>query len=353
MPSFAATSLALGALCLATPSAARAEATAEVSIVLNEDGERLAQELGVDTETFAQDVEAKVAQALQLSEVQRFLRSFANATSFSNRGLGVEYASNGDRLVVGFAANLALSVDLGGEDDGDLPTVGLAPNFALMGALNLTRWNLPALTLHANLFHYSTDSGALHGGITSAGLHAQYKLFTPTRGTARHFARWGGLDLTTGLELAHWNLGLGGEIEHDFSYASALGVDADLYAAVGGRFDVSATTVTIPIEATTNVRFLHVLSLYTGFGLDLGLGEAEISAATSGTLRATSPGDPSTIETIGDISASASGSNSPSRFGYHLLLGAQLNIWRLRVFAQTNLQPVSDVSLALGARVAI
>lgn len=353
MPASAATSLALCALLLSLPGAARAEATADVSIILNQDGERLAQELGVDTETFAQDVEARVANALQLSEVQRFLRSFANATSFSNRGLGVEYASSGDRLVVGFAANLALSVDLGGEDDGDVPTVGIAPNFALMGSLNLARWDLPALTIQANLFRYSTDSGALHGGITSAGLHAQYKLFTPTRSKVRHFARWGGLDLTTGLELARWNLGLGGEIEHDFDYASALGVDTDLYAAVGGRFDVRATTVTLPIEATTHVRFLHVLSLYTGFGLDLGLGEAEISAATNGTLRATSPNDPNTIETIGDISASASGSNSPSRLGYHLLLGAQLNVWRLRVFAQATLQPISDVSLAVGARVAI
>lgn len=353
MPASATSAFALGALLVLVPGAARAEATADVSITLNADGVRLAQELGFDAEGFERDVEDRVASALQLSEVQRFLRSFANATSFSNRGLGVEYASNGDQLVVGFSTNLALSVDLEGEEDGDVPTVGIAPNFALTGALNLGRWNLPKFTAHANLFHYRADSGALHGGITSAGLHLQYKFFTPTRGTTRHFVRWGGLDVTGGVEVAHWNLGLGGEISHDFSYATELGLSSDLYAAVGGRFDVGATTVTLPIELTTNVRFLHVLSFYTGMGLDLGLGEAEISASTFGTLRATRPSDPETIDTIGDISASASGSNSPSRFGYHLLLGLQLNLWRLRLYTQATLQPISDISLGLGVRVAI
>lgn len=353
MPASAKPALALGALLLSVPGAARAEATAEVSITLNEDGVRLAQELGFDAEGFERDVEDKVARALQLSEVQRFLRSFANATSFSNRGLGVEYASNGDQLVVGFSTNLALSVDLEGEEDGDLPTVGIAPNFALTGALNLGRWNLPKLTAHANLFHYSTDSGALHGGITNAGLHLQYKFFTPTQGDARHFVRWGGLDVTSGVELAHWNLGLGGEISHDFTYANELGLGSDLYAKVGGRFDVGATIVTVPVELTTSVRFLHVLSFYTGMGLDLGLGDAEISASTFGTLRATRPNEPEVIDTIGDISASASGANSPSRFGYHLLFGAQLNLWRVRLYTQATLQPISDISLGLGARVAI
>lgn len=353
MPASAKSALALSALLVSLPGAALAEATAEVSVTLNEDGVRLAQELGFDAEGFERDVEDKVAHALQLSEVQRFLRSFANATSFSNRGLGVEYASNGDQLVVGFSTNLALSVDLEGEGDDDLPTVGIAPNFALTGALNLGRWNLPKLTAHANLFHYRADSGALHGGITSAGLHLQYKFFTPTRGNTRHFVRWGGLDLTSGVEIAYWNLGLGGEISHDFTYATELGLSSDLYAAVGGRFDVSSTTFTFPIELTTSVRFLHVLSFYTGMGIDLGRGEAEISASTFGTLRATRPSDPEIIDTIGDISASASGSNTPSRLGYHLLLGAQLNVWRIRLYTQMTLQPISDISLGLGARVAI
>jgi hypothetical protein len=335
----------------ALPAQVRADASSDVSITLNEDGKRLAQELGLDLETFEQDVETKVTGALQLSEVQRFLRSFANASSFSSRGIGVDYASNSERYVLGFAANIAVSADLGGDDD--VPTVGVAPNFTLMGGVNLRRWKHPELTLFGNLFHYDADSGALHGGITSLGLHAQYKLFTPTSGVARHFARWGGLDLTGGVELARWDLGLGGDLSQSFDVGTEGGASSEITAAVGGRFDLGATTVTMPIEVTTNVRLLYVLGLYAGAGLDVQVGAAEISAGTSGSLRATRPGSPEMIETIGEVSASAQGSNSPSALGYHLLFGAQLNLWRLKIFAQASVQPISDISVAAGMRVVL
>jgi hypothetical protein len=335
----------------ALPAQVRADASTDVSITLNEDGKRLAQELGLDVETFEQDVETKVTEALQLSEVQRFLRSFANASSFSSRGIGVDYASNSERYVLGFAANIAVSADLGGDDD--VPTVGVAPNFTLMGGVNLRRWKHPELTLFGNLFHYDADSGALHGGITSLGLHAQYKLFSPTSGVARHFARWGGLDLTGGLELARWDLGLGGDLSQSFDVGTEGGASSEITAAVGGRFDLGATTVTMPIEVTTNVRLLYVLGLYAGAGLDVQVGAAEIAAGTSGSLRATRPGSPEMIETIGEVSASAQGSNSPSALGYHLLFGAQLNLWRLKIFAQASVQPISDISVAAGMRVVL
>lgn len=345
---------AWGALgLLAAPRQAHADATSEVRIVLNQDGERLAQELGLDTAGFARDLEQKVESALQISEVQRFLKSFANASSFSNRGIGVDYASNSDRYVFGFAANLAVSADLGAEDDDELPTVGVAPSFTLMGGMNLRRWNHPELTVFGNVFHYGADSGALHGGVTSVGLHGQLKLFTPTAGVARHFARWGGIDITAGLELARWQLGLGGEISHTFEFPIDGGLSSDVTAAVGGRFDVGATTLTMPLEVTTNVRLLYVLGLYTGFGLDLQVGEASIGASTFGSLRATRPGSPEIVDTIGDVSASAEGSHGPSTIGYHLLLGAQVNLWRIKVFTQLTMQPISSVSAAVGMRVVI
>ena len=345
---------ALGlAVQLLTPRLAQADASASVDITLNADGQRLAEELGLDLEGFQQDVSDKVAGALQISEVQRFLRSFANATSFSNRGIGVDYASNSDRFILGLATNLAVSADLGDEGDDDVPTVGVAPNFTLMGGVNLRRWRHPELTVFANLFHYNADSGELHGGVTSLGLHAQYKLFTPTRGQKRLLVQWGGLDFTGGVELARWKLGLYGDLSHDFTFTGAAGTSSTVEATVSGRFDVGATTVTLPLEVTTNVRLLYLLSLYVGGGLDLQVGEASIGAGTSGALRGTSPTAPDTFETIGEVSARASGENSPSLLGYHVLLGVQANLWRLKIFAQASVQPISDVSVATGVRLVL
>ncbi|HRC57340.1 MAG TPA: hypothetical protein PKU97_15510 [Kofleriaceae bacterium] len=339
--------------CLTWAPTVRADATAEVKISFNADGQRLAEELGLDVEGFRQDVTDKVSDALQLSEVQRFLRSFADASSFSNRGIGVDYASNSDRYILGLAANIAVSADLGDEDDGDVPTVGLAPNFTLMGGVNLAPWHHPEIVVFGNLFHTSSDSGSLHGGITSVGLHAQYKMFTPTRGLKRYLVQWGGLDFTGGVEFARWKLGLRGELSHDFEFTGAADTASTVTAAVTGRFDVGATTVTMPLEVTTNLRFLYVASLYVGMGLDVQAGRASIGAGTTGTLRATRPDAPDTVETIGEVSASASGSNSPSPVGYHLLLGLQANLWRLKVFAQASVRPISDVSVAAGLRVVL
>ncbi|MEZ4358868.1 MAG: hypothetical protein R3B48_01720 [Kofleriaceae bacterium] len=338
--------LALGA----GAGAARADSSAEVTVILNPEGERLAQELGLDTEAFRTQAADKIASALQVAEVQRFLRSFANATSFSNRGVGADYASNAEGWVFGFAANLALSVDLGG--GAEIPTVGFAPAFALMGGLNLSRWRHPEISLFANAFHSSGDSGQLRGGITNLGLHAQYKLFTPTRGKKRYVIQWGGLDFTTGVELARWSFGLHQELEASFDLAG-VGAEASLDAGVSGRFDVGATTVTLPVEVSTNVRFLYVLSGYLGLGLDAQLGRASVGAGVEGHLRGALPGEME--QTVAEVSVSAQGRNRPSAVGYHLLLGLQANLWRVKLFTQVNLQPSTElnVALALGARLVL
>lgn len=342
---------AAAALTLGGVDRARADASAQVTITLNDTGQRLAQELGLDLSAFQDEVTTKVQDALQLSEVQRFLRSFADATSFSNRGLGVSYTAREREYQLGFAVNGAISVDLGDEGDDETPTVGVAPNLALMGGMSLSRWNLPELTVFANLFHYSTSSGALHGGITSLGLHAQLALVNPSGGRVRHLAQWGGVALTAGVELARWKLGLSDQIEHTIPLAGVDDTSSILQFAVGGRFDVGATTVTAPIELTTSVRLLHVARLYAGFGLDLSAGEATIGAGAFGALRGTHPGAPDMFETIGEISATAEGSHAPSALGHHLLLGAELAVWRLALFGQVSTQIPSALSVAAGLRV--
>jgi hypothetical protein len=364
MPRFSAV---LAYLTLASPLAsvtavaplAHADSSAAVTITFNAQGEQLARDLGFDVEGFRQRARDRIAGALQLSEVQRFLRSFANATSFSNRGIGADYASNSERLIVGVASNLAVSADLGDDSGNEVPTVGVAANVTLMAGLNLRRWKRPELTVYANVFHRSADSGQLRGAITNVGLHGQYKFFTPTIGLKRLLVQWGGVDVTAGLELARWSLGLRGELTSDFEIeAEQPGTSSTVTAALRGRFDVGSTTVSAPIEVTTNLRLLYIASLYLGLGLDLQAGHATIGAATSGTLSATRPDvvpGAGMVETIGEVSVAAEGSNRPSIAGYHLLLGAQINLWRLKVFTQASVQPSNELNLAvaLGLRLVL
>lgn len=325
---------------------AAADSAATTELELNQSGADLAADLGFDVPGFERTVAEKVQAALGISAVGGFLRSFSNATSFSNRGLGVDYASNSERAIIGIGANLSLAADL----DGELPSAGVAANAALMAGLNLRRWGHPELTVYASAFHRSASGEHLRGRITSAAAHVQYKLFSPTRGWKRLVVQWGGLDVTTGLEVAHWSYGLRGGLSTSFELANQAGTMATtIEAATAGSLGLSATTVTLPLEVTTSLRLLYLASLYVGVGLDLQAGASSLDLGVSGALTGTRP-DTGAAETIGALTVTGTGSKGPSVAGYHALLGLQANLWRLKVFTQATIDPVDKLSLAFGVR---
>lgn len=331
------------------PGVAAADSSATAEIQLNQAGVDLATRLGIDVPAFEEDLRQQIKDALGVAAVGAFLRSFSNATSFSNRGLGVDYASNSERAIIGFGANLSIAADL----DGELPSAGAAANATLMAGLNLRRWKHPELTVFANGFYRSASSDHLRGSIASAGAHVQYKLFTPTRGLKRVLVQWGGLDFTTGLEVAHWSYGLRGELSTSFEVGNDAGsASSTIEAATMGHTDLSATTVTLPLEVTTNVRLLYVASLYVGLGLDAQVGSSSLDLGVAGSLTGTRP-DTGEVETIGAITVTGTGSKGPAIVGYHVLLGLQANLWRLKIFTQATLQPIDKLSLALGVRVVL
>jgi hypothetical protein len=338
----------VSAFALATallPGSAVAGSSSSATIELNQGAADLAARLGLDMEGFEAEVREGITDALGIEEVGAFLRSFSNATSFSNRGLGVDYASNSERAIIGIGANLAVAADLSGE----LPAVGAAANATLMAGMNLRRWGHPELTVFANGFSRSASTEHLHGRIASVGGHVQYKLFTPTRGLKRLLAQWGGVDITTGIEVAHWSYGLRGDLSTSFDLQGANGAATTIEAAAAGSIDLSATTVTVPLEVTSNLRIFYVASLYLGFGLDAQLGSSRLDLGLSGSLTGTRP-DTGEAETIGALTMTGTGSKGPAIVGYHALVGVQANLWRLKIFAQATLQPVETASVALGVR---
>src|SRR5689334_19239846 len=80
-----------------------------VGVQLDADGDALAQQLGITSADLAAQMRTAIDNAYDASNVNGFLRSFADATAFSMRGLGVDYASNPRSLVLGVGANLAVA----------------------------------------------------------------------------------------------------------------------------------------------------------------------------------------------------------------------------------------------------
>lgn len=331
-----------------------AGADGSVTITLTADGQRFADDIGLDVQELERQLTDELQSAFDILRLPNFLQAFSDAASFSNRGIGVDYAANTKGLIVGVAGAVGVGVSDSIENEAaDQPAAGVAPNISIMLGMNMQKLlEQPQLTLFVNGFHRKGSYEQLDASITSVGAHAQYKLLrNRDRTNANLVFLWGGIDLTGGLEYSRLGLSLSDTLETE------MGVEGDQGQALvtmrsQGRYDMTASALTVPLEVTTNVRVLYLVSLYGGAGFDLQLGGSDLEANLDGTLIGNDPQDGS--ETIlGTGSVRISESNGPSTGRVRGLLGVQLNIWRLKTFVQLNAMPARAASVAFGARIDI
>lgn len=334
----------IGALLAALACAAAARADTAVTVQLSPEGQQLARELGVTPEQLAAQVKAAIDDAYQTSNIDEYLRSFVDATSFSARGIGVDYASSPTGFVAGIAVNVAAAGDQELRAD-ERPTAGLAANIAVMLGLNLSEWKLPRWTIYANGFYRDAELERLDGTILSAGAHVQYTIIpAPANGGTGTFVRWIGLAATSGLELTRWRLGAGSDtLSTDFAVGNGNNtarVDVDS----AGQLDLRSQAITVPIEATTGLRVMWLATLYAGVGIDFTLGNSDLTANMNGIARSDDGRELGTVAITGE--GYANGSPATLRG----LVGVQVNLWKLKLFAQLNASQTPAASVAFGLK---
>jgi hypothetical protein len=323
-------------------AASVAHADTAVTVTLSPEGMMAAQAMGISPADLAAQVKTRVDDAYHTAQINDFLKEFTNATSFSQRGIGVDYSSAPRGFLVGLASNLALAGDPDIHDH-DHPTGGLAVNFSVLLGMNLSEWKHDRWTVFANGFYQSASLGDLDGSITSAGAHVQYNLLQPLESGGTGTAlRWLGLSLTSGLEYTRWNFGTNGTtLSTDFD-VSGGGMTQPITLHSVGRFDLRSNAVTVPVELTTGIRIALIATLFVGAGVDLTpVGKSTVDASLTGHLDS-SQGDLGTVTITGDGDASG----SPGQF--RLLAGGQVNLWKLKIFVQANVSQAPAASVALG-----
>jgi hypothetical protein len=328
---------------LLVPSVASADAM--VMVTLTDEGRQVAQALGTSPEMMAAQIKEQVDGIYQTGNVDGFLRAFTDATSFSARGIGVDYASAPKGILFGIAANVAAAGN-GDIRNDEHPTAGLAANVAIMGGLNLAKWGAPKWTLYGNGFYRGGAADRLDGTIMSAGAHVQYRLAEPssTQGTSGSAVRWLGLSLTTGIEYTRWQLGLGSDTLTTDLDVGEGGNTQTLALASSGRFDLRSNAITVPFEATTGLRLAVLASVYIGAGIDLTMGNSTVDASLAGTLRTSDNRD------VGNVTITGNGDNSGSPGSARLLAGAQLNLANFKIFVQASASATPAAAVAFGLR---
>lgn len=337
--------------------AAVAPAAAQVTVEITPGpGAQFAQQAGISLDVIKMQLEGELNRLFQVYRLKDYLRSFGDAQAFTTRGLGVDYASNLKFFEVGVAANVAL----GGEDSfldqkpRTQPVGGLGTNLTFMAGLNFGFLGAAPLTMYGNFFKGKPSYGELAGDLINFGVHLQLKLFGPRRRENLWSAlfRWGGLDITTGFDQSRLKLSLGRNFERDIPISDGQRDVATVEIDAQGTFEMDLRTTTIPLEVTTNVRFLYVLSAYAGVGFDWQLaGSSQARVDLRGTMvgRAPSVG----MAEIGTATVTAVDRADPTAGKLRGIVGLQANVWFVKAFAQLNFVPDPFMTgLGFGARIA-
>lgn len=321
-------------------SVAHAESSASVVVTLNDQGRKLASDLGLSVSDLIDHATERIDELYKVSRIDDLLNAFANTTSFSQRGLGVDYDVDPNDILVGAAvAGIHGDVAIGTTNE---LLGGSIINYSVHAGVNLGRWQQPRWTVFGSGFYQTQTIHGLTGHLLTLGGHVQYQAVTARGGKG---ARWTGVAATTGVEYARLTMGTSSSIESHFT-AEGPQEHATIHMSSTGTLDVLTSTITVPIEVTTGVRLGGVMSVYGGGGLDITTGTSTITAQLNSVLSINSDHLP-----VGDAVITGNGENSASPVTVHALAGLEVHTRHVRVFLQGAFAP-SEIAAAFGLRLA-
>lgn len=342
---------------------ARAQSGSAI-VTLTPEGQAFATAIGMTPPELQAFLDAKMAQLFQTTNSVGFVRNFGDAQSFTSKGMGVDYASEATYFEVGGSASFALGMDRTYQPSNaqGFPIQGVGLNASLMGGLSLGFLGIPVMVFGNWMKVPTQDYGDMSGSLDNWGVHAQVRLLGPSRSTSalKMLVRWGGIAVTTGLDYSHMTLGLKQGISSNFSIPNTTGL-VDLTGTTGtlnskAVFNIGMTTKSIPLEVTTSLRLMTLFTAYGGLGFDWQLGGGStMNVDVNGTMMGRVAGQPTAPPVnLGTVAVNASAHADPSAAKIRGILGAQINLFMVRLFTQLNIANTNPTmaSLAVGARVA-
>lgn len=346
--------------CAATIGQRRARAGTVTVTIDPGPGADFAAELGISPAELETRLRDELEGIYQVVQPKDYLRALADATAFSANGLGVDYASNPQVVSVGGGVNFSVAFGDKGFDEprSEQPVLGLAANVSIMAGGNLAAMGLEGadkLNVYGNYFTRTGNVDELSAKVTNMGVHAQYKLLAPKHRKAKKglVIEWGGVDVIAGFQYTHIGFSLKKpNLDSDVILRESGGEGSpDVRFEAAGKFDLSMTTYTLPMEASTNVRLFYFVSLFGGVGVDIQLGGSDMSVDLDGTLYGIDPTTQQEMD-IGtahvDVTDDADANPGKVRF----FGGVQVNLWKAHVFVQANVAPDRAVGVTFGARAA-
>jgi len=294
-----------------------------------------------------QKIETEINDGLPSAESpDRLLEGMANSSVIAGKGIGSDYASNMSVLLIGAGVGVGVDLEKNKEADTDLSGAGvqggliLGTNLGWMDTKSIFGLDTDKLNVYLNFMSYkhemNTGDTKAKIDLASYGVHFSYNWIN---GSGSKWLGWGGVKVHWGYEFNKTTLKFSSEITETLNQTSAgTTYNANIVANPFAAIDV--TTHSIPLEISSSVQILYILSLYGGLGADYNTGTAtgkgdinSSTAAVSCTVTAPCPtGDAGDIDTTANID----GKGKASPFTFRGFAGVQVNLPFIRVFVQAD-----------------
>lgn len=290
----------------------------------------------------------------------RLMEGTANSSVMAGKGIGSDYASNMNVFLIGagmgVGADLAKSsmMENGQEKKTDLSGVGLAPgvivgfNLGFMDSKTFLGMDTDRLNVYFNFMNYKykhtlndkpDERSEVELDMLAFGTHFRYDWI---KGKGNKLFGWGGVKFHFGYEYNKTDIRFSTQLNETLDDVDPAPTGDVLSGVIGGNPSaiINSSTHSIPLELSTDVQFLYILSLYGGLGADYNMGKAtgkgslnadESSVGCSG---GSACGGNPTIKVQADANINGSGSVNPLLFrGF---AGVQVNLPFVRVYGQVD-----------------
>jgi hypothetical protein len=308
-----------------------------------------------------QKVENEINADLPAGDPKRMMEGMANSQAAAGKGASTDYISHFDAFVVGAGIGLGADLEENKEYDSDLSGIGLMG--ALQVGLNMSTifdksflgLDPKRTTVVANFFTYNLDrdfdESNVKADMISFGVHGSYKWID---GNGNRLFGWDGVRLHTGYQYSSVKFAFTSEINEEVNETSG---GSTITGTITGapKATIESSSHSIPLEISSGVNFLWVMSFYGGLGTDLNIGSAEGKGdvnADNSTLTCNGGvcgGQTATVSANANIDEKAD-VNPLFLRGF---VGLQFNLPYVRIYAHANKVFGTEVySLATGLRLA-
>jgi hypothetical protein len=238
-------------------------------------------------DAYLEKIEDDVNELIPNADPERMMKNMSNASVIATKGVGSDYASDMNVFLVGATVGAGVAYERNDTINSDINGAGAATgmilganadklnvhNFAGLDTKKLNFYlNFMKLGQTQNLISNGGVDSDLRVGFLGGGLHFRYDWLD---GSGTKMWGWGGVKL-------HWGYDFN---QTEFTYENNLdrtvnlvdnGSGANIKGRITGRpkYQVKTTTHSIPLEISSDVRFLKVFSLYGGLGTDISYGKA-------------------------------------------------------------------------------